>query len=131
MECFKSVQLKGNLLEGELIYKPFPANEFRGGLKQISISNVAFNVKEDTEHTVCTLSCNFVKFQKYNEASQVVSYQAPLQRFIINKKYDLKLLQPIWLPINSVSEELKICVSDFEEKIVVKNIDISVTVNFR
>ena len=131
MESRKSVQLKANLLQGELSYKPFPPNEFRDTYKQISVSNVAFNVKENVEQTICTLSCNFVKFQKYNADSEIVSYQVPLQRFIINKKLDLKALQPMWFPINSVSEELKFCVSDTEDLRLKKNIDLSIIVNFR
>jgi len=133
MEVRKSVQIAGNLLKDELIYKPYPVEEFRDAnkFKQISILNVAYNVNENIDHTIATMTCNFVKHYKFNAASEVISYQAPLMCFIIDKKYEIKSPTPTWHPINSVSEELRLSIADLENKVIKKNIDLYLTVLFR
>jgi len=127
----KSVQIKANLKTETLIYKPYPSTEFNNTYKFIAIESVAYYANEEIDN-VCTLSCNFVKSQGYNERNEVSSFEQPLKSFLINsnKKFQQKNFNIIWYVINSVSEDLKFTVRNFKGQKFDKNVDVAITVAF-
>lgn len=126
----KCVQIKANLSTETLTYKPYPSNEFNNSYKFIAIESVAYYANEDIDN-ICTLSCNFVKSQAYNERNEVSSFEQPLKSFLINsRKFQQKNFNIVWYLINSVSEELKFTVRNFRGQKVEKNVEVAITVAF-
>jgi len=127
----KSVLIKGSLKSGKLKYKPYPTNEFIENYRSISIGSVSFISNEQID-TVFHISCNFIKAQKYDADFQVVSYEQPLQNFLVNnKKNQSKVFNLIWFPINSVSEDLIFTFQDFQGNLANNDIEVAITVFFR
>jgi len=125
----KSIQIKANLSSQRLSYKPYPSTEFNNTFKFIAIESIAYFTNEEID-TVCTLSCNFVKSQAYNDRDQITSYEQPLKSFVINvaKKHQVRNFSLIWFVINSISEDLILSVQNFDKTIMKNNVDISVTI---
>jgi len=76
MKKIKSVQLYGTLKNG-LSYKPYPVNEFSVSDWYIAIESATFESDIDVTE-ILNITCNFVTAQKYNENSQVETYEQPL-----------------------------------------------------
>jgi len=133
MEVLKSFIINGNLQDGKLLYKPYPSDEF-STLKYISISSVAYQVKSEVPiQNVCSISCNFVKAKRFDKDFKVVSYEQPMQSFLINNSKTLQLTRYnfAWFRFNSISEELIFSFRDFKNKLFTSNTDISLTVYLR
>jgi len=127
----KSVQIKGSLKTGRLIYKPYPTNEFIESFRLLAIGSVSFVSNEQFESSL-TVSCNFIKSQSYNKDYKIISYQQPLQSFLVNnRKLQVKNFDLVWFLINSVSEELVFTFENFEQQIMAKDIDVTLTLYFR
>jgi len=129
----KSVLLKANLKKqkGVLIYKPTPSNEFVTS-KYISIASVSVkNNETELTELMCSISCNFVKAQITNQDNKIVSYEQPLQSFLVSaRKQSVTRFNPMWFSTNSVSDELKISIKDFENVLVTKDLDFQLIVYF-
>lgn len=130
MNVKKSVTLRGNLKDGKLIYRPYPSNEFIDVYSSLAIGSIISSSKIDID-TSLTISCNFIKSQKFNENYQVISYEQPLQSFQVNsKKLQLRNYPITWFSINSVSEELQFSFTDFDGNKSKSDIKVLLTVYF-
>ena len=132
----KSVKLRCNLSKESLRYKPFPSNEFNNIFSFISLVSVAICVNSlpgpEIPETICTISCNFIKFQNYDNTSRIVSSEAPLQSFLIkSKKFQLHQFPTKWFRVNNVSEYLIFSVLKWDKKLLQEDMEIELIINFR
>lgn len=77
----KTIQLRGNLASDVIRYKPYPGTEFVGNWF-INVANVGFESNTDI-NILCNVSCNFVTAQTYSRNGQVITYEQPLQAFVL------------------------------------------------
>lgn len=126
----KSIILRSNLKKGQLNYKPCPSNELQN-FTCLSIGSVSTITKEEVDIS-CTISCNFITSQRFNENSQIETFEMPLQSFLINaKKYQLSRFNFAWFSFNSRSELLIFTFKDSDQKLIKKDIDITLIVNLK
>lgn len=81
MSAIKSILLKGNLT-APLNYRLCPNTEFSSGAWNLSIAAISYSCEDANFKTICSLSCNFVRGQKYSASEgSTISYQMPLVLF--------------------------------------------------
>ena len=80
MNVSKSVCVKGNLKDGNLIYTCYPINEFAQGKWKLAIQAVIFDSSEAISKT-CVISSNFITSQRRNARGEVQVYWEPLNVF--------------------------------------------------
>ena len=102
----KSIILGSNLKQGQLNYKPCPSNELQN-FTCLSIGSVSTVTKEDVDIS-CTISCNFITSQRFNENSQIETFEMPLQSFLINSKKIMKI------SMNFINKKLKKLINLFK-----------------
>lgn len=130
----KSVQIKANLSREKLKYRPFPTNEFSDIYSQIAVNNVTFYCQKNL-NTICTISCNLIKSQKFTKSYEIESYELPLQSFelktIETGSYKCIRFNPNWFSINSLAEELIFSIKKFDETEFNENCDFMLNIHFR
>ena len=84
MSSVKSIILKGNFKEHQLIYRPCPNSEFSSGAWNICINTIDYKCNDPNFKSHCSISCNFVRGQKFSaNQDSVLTYQLPLGLFLI------------------------------------------------
>ena len=84
MSAIKSVLLKGDFKQNQLSYRPCPNSEFAQGVWNVAISSLTYKCNDPNFESHCSISCNFVRGQKYSAAEDsVVTYQLPLTLFCL------------------------------------------------
>ena len=82
MSSIKSVILKGDLKTNPLTYRLCPSAEFSIGAWKLSINSITYTCEDPNFKSHCSLSCNFVREQKFSAAEDsVITYQMPLVLF--------------------------------------------------
>lgn len=127
----KSVQIQTKSANGKFVYKPYPSNELKNNYKLMAVSSISLT-SESPINTVLTISSNFVKSERFDLNSQVISYELPLQSFAVKTNNNLVFQQfgLTWFPLNSASEELIFTLRDFENKTLAIKINATLTVYF-
>ena len=83
----KSVLLIGKV-SSALIYRLCPSTEFSEGVWNLCLSSIAYSCTTPNIEELCSISCNMVKSQRFNQEFIVESYEQPLGLCLIKtQKY--------------------------------------------
>jgi hypothetical protein len=111
----KSVLLEGNINiipEKKIVYKLCPGTEFSEGLWNLTVVSLSYNCQSVNEvKDVFSLTCNFVKGQKFSDENEIENYEMPLITFLLesvpNKSTKKNIsFDKTWFHINALSNQL-------------------------
>lgn len=109
----KSVVIVGNL-NSSLKYKLCPLTEFSEGKWNMCLYSAAYSCNINDVNSICSISCNLVKAQKYNLNNEIELYEQPLgicqiQSVVSKRTFNY---EKTWFYINSLSNELEISIKN-------------------
>ena len=109
----KSVQLRGNLKDQFLTYKPTPSEfaHFKKSVCFLRVENVSFNCPLEV-NTCCSISCNYVTNEGYSSKDEIVLYEQCLQYFLLKGKNVIRFSNSIWFPMETLCYVLKVQLID-------------------
>jgi hypothetical protein len=118
MQTYKSICLKGNILNGPLSYRPYPVTEFSSGKWSLAVSSISYESSAVLSFT-CAITSNFSTSVKRTSKNEIKVYEMPLAVFHLKTATtaprSVFRFSPIYHPMNSIGDELRISFVDIFE----------------